>query len=352
MGKKGAEQTGLVPAEETGMVPAAEVSAEDLFQPGLATAAGDEAGLGSEDLDADGVILPRIKLLQAMSKAVSEGGDDGPKPGTYWLTLFNRPATIRSTDGLKFVVVQIFNAQRLWRHLDDGGGIVCQAPTGKLVALEPNGLTGASLDLAPGADGRATKAQWTGGEPTDQCRRCVLGLGASAGATGQPSGKANAWLPKVVVQGGQRVTIPDELRVPKCQTSVDALILVLVPAHNGLKAEIVPAYISFQRSSFGAGRTLAGMIKIAGRQPAWAKMYELGSKKTQNDKATFHVATVKVLGSTPQAVCDMARSLYDEAANSGTYRPDMSDMQDDVIDVTPGEAGPVGSEEPAPDDQF
>jgi hypothetical protein len=96
------------------------------------------------------------------------------------------------------------------------------------------------------------------------------------------------------------------------------------------------------------------MIKLAAREPAWAKIFTLAAKKTQNDKGIFYVATVAQTGYAVKALTDQARELY-ESTQDKSYVPDMNDGGDlgetgaasgDVIDAPPSE------DEAAPEDSF
>jgi hypothetical protein len=356
-GKSTAEEEGtaLVPVNDSELMMVEEDDA-DLMRPdsdGRQTGASD-AGLGSEDIDAGSVILPRIGLLQSMSKAVTQAEEGGPLPGTWWLTPHNRPVTLSSKESMKIVVVKIYPTQRLWTPLDQGGGLVCEASQGDLTAREPMGLSGATLTVLD-ANGVAQEISWEGGNPTDNCRNCVYGLGAAAAATGRAGGKtANSWLPKFLVKGDTRIKVPDELRRPACQSGLDALVLVLLPAFNGQPPEIIPAFLTFGRSGLTAGRSLAGMIKMDRRSPAWGRIYAVGVKKTTNDRGTFFVPTVSVVGASKPQLMVKARELFD-AATGESFRPDMSDA--DVIESSDSEGGSYESvvpsnDEPAPADQF
>lgn len=318
----------------------------------------DEAGLGLEDLGAGDAILPRIALLQAMSVPVSDGAD-GAEPGVYWMSLGGRPLTFkdgREFTKLRFVVVKLYPAQRRWRPLTEGGGLICEAPTGQLIASEPNGVAGAKLVVSKNDTGEASRVGWEGGEPTSNCRACVHGLGASSAATGAPAtGRSNgAWLPKTVAG----VRIPDELRAPACTSGLDALVLVACSPVGDLPGEIVPAFISFSKTSMPAGRQLAGMLKMSSREPAWGRIFELGNKKVTNDKGTFFVATVRAIGSANSDLRTLARELF-ESSQTESYRPHMEDT-DDVIDstVVDGPAtvvkddGDPNGDDIMPDDQF
>lgn len=338
------------------------MSVDDLMAPAAApTVNPDEAGMGIEDVDDDVIILPRLQLLQAMSKAVTEDSLPGAIPGCWFARPMNRPATLNPEQGMKFVVVKIFPSWRRWADLDSGEGILCEASDGSLTARQPNGLAGAKIDLDTNKKGEVTEVDWIEGTPTDNCRKCVYGPAAAAAASGrEPGRKANPWLPKMVKFEGQNIKLPDELRAPACTFSLDCLALVLLPAWKDaatgieLPAELVPAFISFSRSSFSAGRTLASALKMARAEPAWSKIWSLGSKSVTNPKGTFFVATTSMASYANEALKARARDLF-EATASDAYRPDMSDVDDLSTDATPTDTvadSSINDDEAAPDDQF
>jgi hypothetical protein len=352
MARKKEEET------ETGL---AVVEEDDMMVPVIAPTYGeDDAGLGSEDVGAGDVILPRVSLLQGLSTAVAEDLP-GAKAGVYWLTPANRPLG-KPGDPIRFTVVRIYPTQRLWTPLNEGGGIICEAPDGKLIASNPFGLTDAELDISI-ENGVATGIEWRGGEPTDRCAECVYGPGASAALSGRKNarGGGSGWLPKVIERDGQHIRLSDELRAPRCTQGLDALVLVAVPEFNdpdsgiSLPRDIMPAFITFTRTSFSAGRSLAGQIKTAAREPAWSRVFALGAKKVTNDKGTFFVSTVQQLGFSSQRLLQSARELYD-ATSDRAYRPAMDGVQEETSSghshAEDSIAKPPSDDEPAPDDSF
>jgi len=294
----------------------------------------EDAGAGSQDIGTEHIILPRIGLLQSMSKAITELKIEGAKAGAYMLTPFNRPVSDPDsvelnpmtglTKGLKMVVVRIYPTQRLWRHLDEGGGIICEADSGSLIAREEKGLCGAHIHLTT-KKGKVIDVDWEGGTPTSNCRECVFGPAAAAGAKGvPPTGSPNPWLPKRIEFEGEMHDIPDDKRAPKCTQGIDVLALIIAPAFDGSAAEIMPAFLTFSRSSYAAGKQLAAMIKMASTEPAWSSIFELGVNSVTNDKGTFYVSTVTKKGYANDALCKMAKDLYN-ASKEQEYRPSMED---------------------------
>lgn len=337
-------------------------SAEELMAPAAVPAFDPtQAGAGSEDLSTSDVVLPRISLLQGLSKVVMDDVP-GAKAGRFWVTPYNRPGTVKSEDGMKFVVVRIYPAQRKWTPLDEGGGLECEAAAGDLIAREPEGLAGATLK--PDVDKKAKKVKsivWDGGTPTSDCSQCVFGPAAAATAAGKsPSGRGNPWLPKIIDVDGVRYKVPDELRAPRCTSSLDALVLVALPPFKDeesgmeLGAEVIPAFLSFSRTGQGAGRSLAGMIKMAVREPAWAKIFSISAKKVSNDKGTFFIPTVSQFGYANAGLISAASELHSSTADK-SYVPDMTDGGDSHVaasgDVIDADAVPR-DDEAAPADDF
>lgn len=342
--------------EETALVAG---SVDDLMAPAEAPSFNpDDAGLGSEDVGASDVVLPRVSLLQGLSKVVAEDLP-GAKAGGYWVVPHNRPATFSSRDNLKFVVVRIYPSQRLWTPINEGGGLICEAAAGDLIAREPLGLKDAELVIDHDG-GNVKSIEWQGGSPTDNCRKCVFGPAAAAVAAGRkPTGRGNPWLPKYITYEGERIRIPDEMRAPKCTSSLDVLALIALPPFEddetgvSLAPEIIPAFISFSRSAQAAGRSLAGMIKMAANEPSWAKIFSLGAKSVSNDKGTFYIPTIQQFSFAKPALQAMARELYD-STNKEDFRPNMDDGGDMSSDgATESTADrPPNDDEPAPEDDF
>lgn len=295
----------------------------DLFTPTQAPAPTAAPGKGSEDFASNEVIIPRVQLLQAMSKAITERKLPGAAAGVWWLTPLNRP--LCHPEGLhglpttvRIVVARIMPSQRRWRKLDEGGGLLCEASRGDLVAREPNGLTGAKLELDRDKKGALRGIMWEGGNPTDLCSQCCYGPGASAAASGRLNSedskdRSGMWLPKMINVDGEVVKLPDELRAPACTSGIDVLAYVLVPAFGDSPPELMPALITFSRTSMGAGKQLGSMIRLAVREPAWGKIYELGSQSVTNDKGTFAVASVRTCGYTTEQMQVMADQLYEDS---------------------------------------
>lgn len=82
-----------------------------------------EAPLGFGEDDADDLLIPRIKVAQALSPEVKDGS---VKIGD----IFNSLTTDVLTDKV-FIPVCKFNNNVYWRDRADGGGIICRSADGK-----------------------------------------------------------------------------------------------------------------------------------------------------------------------------------------------------------------------------
>ncbi len=82
-------------------------------------------GRGFENIEKSDILLPRIKLLQALSPEVTN--ELAMKPGTMLVGLTNLNL------GTKILITPIlhFRSRIKWFPKDDGGGIECSSPDGK-----------------------------------------------------------------------------------------------------------------------------------------------------------------------------------------------------------------------------
>ena len=87
-----------------------------------------EAPMGFGEDDADDIIIPRIKVAQALSPEVKEG--------TVKLGAIFNSLTAEDLTGKVFIPVCKFNNNILWRDRRDGGGIICRAADGKVCTWE------------------------------------------------------------------------------------------------------------------------------------------------------------------------------------------------------------------------
>ena len=95
----------------------------------LATPMPDDMPLGfGDDDDPSDLIIPRIKIMQALSPEVQDGK---AKLGTLINSL-----TLENVTDKTFVPVCKFNNHVLWRDRNEGGGIICRAADGKLGLME------------------------------------------------------------------------------------------------------------------------------------------------------------------------------------------------------------------------
>ena len=312
--------TGLVKAGEKPETPVAEddmlalipqVADEDDMMM-LAETAGysdDDAGAG---LEAKGMALPRLNLLQPLSKAVSEE-KPGAAPGIYFASMFDRPASDEGT--MRIVPVLVTDARRRWTPLAEGGGLLCESPDGKS-GRSASGLTGATPCITANDKKMLAPIKWEGGEPTADCAKCVFGPGAVQAVTGRPAGASGGWLPNSIVDPGtgKMIEVPDNLRRPSCGSNIDVLCLVRLPAFGDNPVEVVPALLTFSNTAEAVGRNFVAQLRARPREPAFAAVWGVSAKKVKNDKGTFFVPVITRLGLAPASLVDRARELLATAS--------------------------------------
>lgn len=293
----------------------------------------EDAGKGA-NISASDVILPNLMVLQPLSKPVQQGLP-GAKPGALWLTTFDRPVTdpdaADSTSPREapaktasVVIVTMNWIQQHWRDINDtseGPRVLCESIDGTMVAREPNGLTGATLDISLNKRKEVVSLDWEGGRPTDKCFQCVYGPAANAASCGQKNkdGNKNAWIAKRVEVDGNVVDVPQEHRAPKCTGGFQALALIAVPAFEGAPPDIIPAFVTFNRTDMSAGKRLSTQLAMSRGAPAWARIWGISSQGVSNDKGSWFVSKIQSKGWANRTLVEMASELYD-ASRAQTHR--------------------------------
>jgi len=218
--------------------------------------------LGQTNQDASDLILPRIKVVQAMSAEASRD-EDPAKVGDFYNTLTSE----NYGDKLRFVPILAFK-QRVF--------LVRQERREKIEAVlgvplsEGDGLKCRSLDTIAGS-----------GEPGGECTTCPLSV----------------W---------------DGNIPPLCSETYNFASI------NELGELII---LSFAKSSAKTGKRLNSMLRMRPGAP-WASTYEASTRKEKNDRGTFAVPEVKVVGPTPTELLKVAHDWASQLAGT-------------VLDVTP-----------------
>ena len=189
---------------------------------------------GMEGIEQDMLLIPRIKLIQALSAEVME---EDIKAGSFSDSVLKQViAASKGKEGaeISIVPVQVTTRSRIWfKGLDDGGGILCRADNGKIGVGEPGG----SCHPCP-------MAQWQTGEK------------------------------------GERLS-------PRCTEFLNLFVIV-----EGYESA-TPLVLSFSKTNIAAGRQLINFI-YSKRVSPWNFKYKLSSKFEDNGE--FKYWTMKVSG--------------------------------------------------------
>lgn len=241
--------------------------------------------LGQTHLDAGDLIIPRVKIIQAMSAEKDPKGENGipVNEGDWWDTL----RSVSYGDVLRFAPIQTFK-QRVFLVRADKGRDEAEAmlPDG---LSEGDGLKCRSYDMEHGI-----------GEPGMTCAACPL----------------SRWR--------------EDNKPPLCTETYNiAAVTGQTDADPG--GELI--VLSFGRSSARVGKQLFSLIRL-NRGLAWAFSYDARTKEEKGQVGRYFVPVVTRSGATPPEV-QSAAEYYARVLIGRT------------IDVTPpdepGEEAPTGA---------
>jgi hypothetical protein len=203
---------------------------------------------GFENFDSEKLIVPRLKLVQAMSVEVS---DDIAKAGDY-VDNVTKEIIAEKSGSITFIPIS-FNWSRIFfKDLSEGGGIRCRS----------NNKMGE-------------------GDPGGDCKTCPYGQ----------------W------HKGE-----DGNNVQEC-TEIFNVISIITDEDGGLSMPIV---ISFSKSSAKEGQKLYNLIALQGMRgnSPWVFSYKLSSKFVDGDKGKYYVSTVKPAGKTDDDLVDYLEGIH------------------------------------------
>lgn len=248
----------------------------------------DDAGMGKENIGQADMDIPRLKLMQGLSKELTLY--DGLKAGHFFHTateaIFDEP--IR--------VVPIFMDKQyiLWRPLEDGGGILARAPDG--VHWQPSsGTFKVKLDRKDGGG----EAEW------------------KMAPTVQESGLAN-W----------GTMNPRDSNSPPAATLMYNFLLAFPDDPDQL-----PAVLTFQRSSIKIGRKFMTKLKTV-RTPLFGSVFTLSSFEDHNsaNQDFFNINMVGAGVVEDRDLYQYYKDLHMSLADKGLNIRDVETLQDEDRD--------------------
>lgn len=253
----------------------------------------DDVGMGKENIGQADMDIPRLKLMQGLSKELPLYDD--LKSGDFFHTateaIFDEP----------FRVVPIFMDKQyiLWRPLEDGGGIMARASDG--VHWAPSaGSFKVKLDRKDG-----------GGEVEWKLAHTV-----------QESGLAN-W----------GTMNPRDTNSPPAATLMYNFLLAFPDDPDQL-----PAVLTFQRSSIKIGRKFMTKLKTV-RTPLFGSVFTLSSFVDHNS-ANKDFNNINIVGSglvEDPDLYQMYKDLHLSLTNKGLNIRDIDTLQDDPEAAAPGD---------------
>ena len=242
--------------------------------------------LGQTQLDSSDLVMPRVKVVQAMSQ---EAQDGKAKQGEFWNTLTGE----NYGESLRFIPLLPFK-HRIFILRDERRKDVETFASSKGLVItfsEGTGLKCRSLDFYQGI-----------GEPGMECNACPL----------------KDWM-----DGG----IP-----PYCSETYN------LAAMTELGDLII---LSFSKSAAKVGKQAFSMLRLArgGGAAPWVNIYEAETSKRSNERGTFAVPAVRKVGETPPELLKVALQWAGQLA--GTVI-DVSPIDEDAG----GEGGAPATEPP------
>ncbi len=253
------------------------------------------ADAGKEAIGKDDIEIPRLKLMQGLSPELTEYDD--LKAGYFFHPaaefIFDQP----------FKAVPIFMDQRyiLWRPRDAGGGILARADDGQHWSPANSEFT-VVLDKK---DGGAT-VKWRTAKTVSE------------------SGLAN-W-------GTMNPADPDS---PPAATLMYNFLLAFPD-----EPDLMPAVLSFQRSSIKSGRRFNTKLKTV-RAPIFGTVWEFSSVKETNGRGQdFFNLMVKAAGLVEdEGTFDQYRQMHEQFTSKGLTIKDIEGLQGEDAAAAEGEQG-------------
>jgi hypothetical protein len=244
-----------------------------------------DVDLGKENIGRDDMDMPRLKLMQGLSKELTLYDD--LKAGHF----FHSAAEMIFDEPFRVVPIYFDRQFILWRPLEAGGGIIARAPDG--VHWQPSsGEVKTKLDRKDG-----------GHEVTWKWDETVDGSGLAAWGTMNPN----------------------DLNSPPAATLMYNFLLAF-PDHP----ELMPAVLTFQRSSIKIGRKFNTKLKTV-RTPLFGSVFTLSSYDDHN-AANQDFKNINITGSgmvQDAALYDSYKNLHLAIAKSGLNIKDVDTLQGD-----------------------
>lgn len=236
---------------------------------------------GSEGVDANDVLVPRILLMQALSKLVSAG----ERNASEIIRSTTKEVLAKKGETFEFIPFRIFKSFTIFD---------CSGKKPEFRSIEPVTVENMNAPLEYMVDGKNYRRDKT-------LNFYVL-------------------LPKDIVRE---------------QKAKEAIAKGEFPDTDDI---LFPAVLSFSRSSYQAGRELATHFKKAEAFdiPPSSRVFRLGSKLASNDQGTWPIFTVEKARAAAKDELEAAKRWYDVLAKSSVR---IDDVEDEAVQAPTADPG-------------
>ena len=258
-----------------------------------------DMGMGKEAIGQEDMDIPRLKLMQGLSKELTLFDD--LKAGMF----FHSATEAMFDEAIRVVPILLDKQYILWRPMEDGGGILARASDG--VHWAPSaGSFDVKLDKKDGGH----KVTW-------KLARTVQESGLANWGTMNPADTDSP--PAATLMYNFLLAFPDE-------------------------PDLMPAVLTFQRSSIKIGRKFMTKLRTV-RTPLFGSVFKLSSFIDHNSaNQDFH--NINIVGDglvEDPELYEMYKSLHLSLKDKGLNIKDVDSLQDDPDakggDASGGEGG-------------
>ena len=201
---------------------------------------------GLENVSPNDIVLPRIKLMQALSPEVTAGKF---KPGD----MVNSLTGLKYAGAIEFIPVLHYKSRMFWQDRSKGNAVLCSAPDGKK-PIDPNAAPKIAKQLKIAVFPKAI----------NNCDECPF----SQFATEEDDPKD---------------------RAPKCTYYHNFPILI--------KGDRLPSALAMSRTKLKVGQNLLSLAMTAGEAiPIYSKYYKLTSILEKKNNNTYYNFVIEPAG--------------------------------------------------------
>lgn len=257
-------------------------------------------GYGKENIGREDIETPRLKLIQGLSKELE--AYDGLKPGHF----FHTAAEHIFDESFRAVPIFMDRRYLLWRPLETGGGIIARADDG--VHWSPDH-----------GDFEVTLAKKDGGNKVTY----------TLAKTVKESGLAN-W----------GTMNPDDPNSPPAATLMYTFVLAFPD-----NPELMPAALTFQRSSIKMGRKLNTKLKTV-RGPLFGSVFNFEAMKDKNGAGQefYNINTIGAGLLEDEDLFKQYKAMHDQLRDKGLQIKDIEGLQGEEDEAGDGDDAPGGKE--------